>query len=335
MAEVVVAIAAAVTLVYALFGGADFGGGIWDLLAFGPRRLEQRAAIAKAMGPVWEANHVWLIFLIVILFTAFPIVYTVLSVALYLPFHFVLLGIVLRGAAFVFRSYAQRSGVSVGPAATAWGVTFGVASTVTPFLLGTCLGAIATGAIRVVAEEPTLERTPWLTPLALTFGAIALALCAYLAAIYLVNETEGPLQADFRKRAWLAWALTVVLSAGALPLIRSEANHLWQGLTDPRAVPVVIIGLLAGLGAAIALFKGRYWLARAAAVVQVTAILSGWMLAQHPYLIYPDVTVHTGAAPPATLRFFLVSVPIGAAILLPSLWLLFRVFKSEALKPDS
>jgi cytochrome bd ubiquinol oxidase subunit II len=335
MAETVVAIAAVVTIVYALFGGADFGGGIWDLLAFGPRRIEQRAAIAKAMGPVWEANHVWLIFLIVILFTAFPVVYTALSVALYLPFHFVLLGIVLRGASFVFRSYAQRSGVSVSPAATAWGVTFGVASTVTPFLLGTCLGAVATGAIRVSAEEPTLERTPWLTPLALTFGAIALALCAYLAAIYLVNETEGMLQGDFRKRAWFAWGLTVVLSAGALPLVRSEAGHLWQGLTSPLVAPIIVIGLFAGVAAAIALYRGRYWLARAAAVVQVTAILSGWMLAQHPYLIYPDVTVSTAAAPPGTLRFFLVSLPIGAAILLPSLWLLLRVFKGDALKPDT
>jgi cytochrome d ubiquinol oxidase subunit II len=332
MAELVVAIAAAVTIVYALFGGADFGGGVWDLLALGPRRAEQRAAISHAMGPVWEANHVWLIFLIVILFTAFPAVYAVLSVALYLPFHFVLLGIVLRGAAFVFRAYAQRAGVAVSPAASAWGVTFGVASTLTPLLLGTCLGAIATGRIRVSNAEPVLQGAPWFTPLALIVGAIALAVCAYLAAVYLVNETQGLLQADFRKRAWIAWAATLVLSAGALPLIRSEAAHLWDGLTRPAVVPVVVLGLVAGGAVAFALLRGWYRLARAAAVGQVTALLAGWMMAQYPFLIYPDVTIRSAAAPPGTLRFFLVSLPLGFAILLPSLWLLLRVFKSDALK---
>lgn len=334
MAEVVVAIAAAVTVVYALFGGADFGGGVWDLLAMGPRRAEQRAAISRAMGPVWEANHVWLIFLIIILFTAFPTVYAVLSVALYLPFHFVLLGVVLRGAAFVFRAYARRTGVAVSPAATGWGVTFGVASTLTPLLLGTCLGAIATGHIRVSAAEPVLEGTPWFTPLALIVGAIALALCAYLAAVYLLNETQGSLQADFRKRAWIAWTVTLVLSAGALPLIRIEAAHLWEGLTRPGVAAVVVLGLAAGGVVAFALLRGSYRIARAAAVTQVTAILAGWMMAQYPYLIYPDVTIRSAAAPPATLRFFLFSLPLGFAMLLPSLWLLFRVFKADALTSD-
>jgi cytochrome d ubiquinol oxidase subunit II len=331
MAELVVGIAAVVTVVYALFGGADFGGGIWDLLASGPRRPQQRTTIAKAMGPVWEANHVWLIFLIVILFTAFPPVYAVLSIALYLPFHLVLLGIVLRGAAFVFRAYAGRAGVAVGPAAAGWGVVFGVASLLTPFLLGACLGAIATGHIRVSDVEPVVAGTPWLSPLALMVGAIALAVCAYLAAVYLVNETSAELQLDFRRKAWIAWGVTLLLSVAALPLIRNEAAHIWSGLTSRYVAPVLTAGMLAGAAAAISLARQQYRLARAAAVVQVSALLLGWMMAQYPFLIYPDVTIQSAAAPRATLLFFLISVPIGFAVLLPSLWLLFRVFKADVI----
>src|SRR5262245_2958855 len=144
MPEITAAVGGLAVITYALFGGADFGGGIWDLFATGERRAQQRAAIANAMGPVWEANHVWLIFVIVILFTAFPPVYAALSVALFLPFHLVLFGIVLRGAAFVFRSYARRAGaVGATRGERGWGVVFGAASTLTPLLLGMSLGAVS------------------------------------------------------------------------------------------------------------------------------------------------------------------------------------------------
>src|SRR5262245_61539542 len=134
MADAVAAVAGLATILYALLGGADFGGGVWDAFARGERKWEQRRAIANAMGPVWEANHVWLIFVIVILFTAFPTVYAALSIALFVPFHLVLLGIVLRGAAFVFRAYARRAGATVSQSERGWGIVFGAASTVTPLL---------------------------------------------------------------------------------------------------------------------------------------------------------------------------------------------------------
>jgi cytochrome d ubiquinol oxidase subunit II len=281
------------------------------------------------MGPVWEANHVWLIFVIVILFTAFPTVYAALSIALFLPFHFVLLGIVLRGAAFVFRAYSQRAGAHVSAAERGWGVVFGAASIITPFLLGSCLGAVSAGRVRVVGGSIAVNGSAWLTPMSLMMGALALALCAYLAAVFLTNETESGLQEDFRARALIAGTFTVGLSGLLLVLLRSDARHLWEGLLSRRAAPVLAIGIAAALLAGWFLRTRRYRLARAAAVVQIAALLGGWMLAQYPYLIYPDVTIGNAAAPAATLRFFLFTLPIGAAILVPSLWLLFRVFKGE------
>jgi cytochrome d ubiquinol oxidase subunit II len=331
MADTIAAVAGVATILYALLGGADFGGGVWDLFASGPRREEQRGAIAHAMGPVWEANHVWLIFVIVILFTAFPTVYAALSIALFLPFHLVLLGIVLRGAAFVFRAYSPRAGAHVSAAERGWGVVFGAASIITPFLLGGCLGTVSAGRVRVVGGSIAVNGSAWLTPMSLMMGALALALCAYLAAVFLTNETENQLQEDFRARALIAGTFTVGLSGLLLVLLRSEARHLWEGLLSRRAAPVLTIGIAAALLAGWSLRVRRYRLARAAAVVQIAALLGGWMLAQYPYLIYPDVTIGSAAAPPATLRFFLLTLPIGAAILIPSLWFLFRVFKGETL----
>ncbi|HSL70937.1 MAG TPA: cytochrome d ubiquinol oxidase subunit II [Longimicrobiales bacterium] len=332
MADLIAGVAGAAVILYALLGGADFGGGVWDLLARGPRRADQRAAIAHAMGPVWEANHVWLIFVIVILFTAFPSVYAALSIALFVPFHVVLLGIVLRGAAFVFRAYSRRAGAEVAAEERGWGVLFGAASIITPLLLGCCLAAVSTGRIRVAGDGITVEHNAaWLTPLALTTGLLALALCAYLAAVYLTNETKAELQEDFRGFALLAGTATVALSAILLLLVRSSASHLWSGLTSTRALPVLIAGVVAALFAGWTLRHRRFRAARAAAVTQISALLAGWMLAQYPYLIYPDVTVQSAAAPAATLRFFVWTLPLGALVLLPSLWLLFRVFKREAL----
>jgi cytochrome bd ubiquinol oxidase subunit II len=331
MVEVVAGIAAFATLAYALLGGADFGGGVWDFFAFGERKEQQRDAIARAMAPVWEANHVWLIFLVVVLFSAFPPVYATLSTALFVPFHLVLLGIVLRGAAFVFRAYGHRSGSAITATETTWGVIFGVSSTITPFLLGACMGAVASGGIRGFGASVRTLGIPWLTPMSVLTGALALALCAYLAAVYLTLETEGPLQRDFRKRALLAGTATVGLSLVALPLMRSEAPHLWSGLLSTRAVAVFAVGIIAALTAGWSLRNSWFRLARVATVIQVTALLGGWMAAQYPYIVYPDITLHSSAAPPASLRFFLIAFPIGAALLGPSLYYLFKVFKARTL----
>ena len=334
MAEAVALIAVFATLAYALLGGADFGGGVWDLFANGERKQQQRAAIADAMGPVWEANHVWLIFLIVILFTAFPPVYSTLSTALFIPFHLVLLGIVLRGAAFVFRAYGHRAGTSITATERGWGVVFGISSVITPFLLGACMGAVASGAIRLVDGRVQMTGIAWLTPMSLLTGTIALALCAYLAAVYLTLETNGELRSDFSGRAILAGTVVVALSVLALPLMRTEAPHLWRGLLSARALPILVVGVVAALLAGWALLRAQYRLARAAAIVQSAMLLGGWFAAQYPYIVFPDLALKNAAAPPASLRFFLFALPVGFALLGPSLYLLFKVFKTEQRRAD-
>jgi cytochrome d ubiquinol oxidase subunit II len=324
--EIVAGVALLAVIAYAVFAGADFGGGIWDMFATGPRRNEQRAAIAHAMGPVWEANHVWLIFVLVVLFTAFPPAFAALSIGLFTMFHLVLIGITLRGAAFVFRAYGPKVGRLPGR----FGYIFGMTSVITPVLLGMCLGAVSAGGFRVIDGQVTIEGTPpWLAPISLAMGALALAICAYLAAVYLTLETEGKLQADFRVRALIAGTVVVGLSVVTIPLLYLEARHLWEGLISLRAAPVITIGVAAALLSGWALLTRRFRLARLATVAQVIFLLLGWGLAQRPYLIYPDLTLSEAAAPAATLKFVLYSLPFGMGLLLPSLWLLFRVFKGQ------
>ncbi len=180
-------------IAYAILGGADFGGGGWDLLASGPRKNQQRHAVGHAMGPVWEANHIWLIFVLVTLFTCFPQGYSALCIGLFVPLHLTLLGIMLRGAAFIFRKF--------GAAPKGWGRVFGVASLISPILLGAAFGAITSGGLRVdpaggVTADPD-HLVPWLRLYPLGCGILALSTCAYLAAVYLVVETRGELREDF------------------------------------------------------------------------------------------------------------------------------------------
>lgn len=308
------------TIAYAVLGGADFGGGIWDALARGSRKGAQREAIAHAMGPVWEANHVWLIFMVVLLFSAFPAAYARLSTVLFMPVHLVLVGIVLRGAAFVFRAYSPRTVGERLPAAQTWGAVFGIASLITPFLLGCVLGALASG---------DAAHGRWLAPTPLMFGVFAVTLCAYVAAVYLCLETTSDLQNDFRTRALRAGTMVVVLMAVAVPFLRIFAPHIFDGLLSARALPILSAGVLATLLSGAALYTRSFRAARLATIVQTACLIAGWAVAQHPYIIYPDMTVHGIAAPSSTLRFILISTPFGMALLLPSLWLLFRIFKSE------
>lgn len=314
---------------YAVLGGADFGGGVWDIFASGPRKQAQRRAVATAMGPVWEANHVWLIFMITGLFTAFPTAFTRLALGLYLPFSLIALGIVLRGAAFAFRAHgAPEHGAPSG-----WGIAFGGASTVTPFLLGACAGAVAAGAVPVGPEHTAASLlSGWTTPFALLCGAMALSVCSGLAAAYLAVEAsdggDAVLAGDFRRRALLAGFATLVLALAALPLTRASAPGLWSGLTH-QGLPLMVVAMVLAVAAAVAMYRRRYHAARVAAASQVAAILLAWALAQYPYLVPPDLTVEGTAGPPETMALLLVTIIIGGALLVPSLLLLFRVFKGQ------
>lgn len=315
-------------IAYGVLAGADFGGGIWDILASGPRKDDQRTTIAHAMGPVWEANHVWLIFLVVILFSGFPPAYAALSVGLFVPLHLVLLGITLRGGAFVFRAHGGAGGAS-----PLWGAVFGGASVITPVLLGMSLGAVSGGRLRIHDGVVDLAgAASWTSPLSIAMGLLALSICAYLAAVFLTNETIGELREIFRKKALVAGGFVVGLAALLVPLTRADADHLYSGLISVRGAGVIGIGVIAALISGWALLRRRYRLARRATIVQVAFLLGGWGVAQYPFLIYPDLTLAAAAAPEATLQFVLWTLPFGAAVLIPSIWFLFAVFKSATPK---
>ena len=316
-------------IAYAVLAGADFGGGVWDLLGIGPRGDSQRRAVSRAMGPVWEANHVWLIFAITGLFTGFPRVFAVLATRLYLPFSLILLGIVFRGAAFAFRAHAvEAAGIR-----TALGRVFGIASAVTPFLLGACAGAVASGRVSETSAFTGLDSvSPWTTPFALVCGALALAICAGLAAAYLAVEEsalgETRLAEDFRTRALGAGAAAGVLAVAALPLTSTYAPGLFSGLTG-RALPVTAIAFLLAVGAGFFMYTRRYRLARFAIVGQIAAILGGWAIAQAPYILPPSMTVEGTASPVETMVLLLWVTGLGGLLLVPSLALLFHVFKGR------
>ncbi|MGH2636188.1 MAG: cytochrome d ubiquinol oxidase subunit II [Actinomycetota bacterium] len=314
---------------YVLLGGADFGGGAWDLLATGPRKQRQRALIADAIAPVWEANHVWLIFVLTGLLAAFPVVFADLSVALYLPFSFVLLGIVFRGAAFAFRAHGDRDSAWV----RSWTPVFGIASLVSPFLLGAAAAAIASGRIRVIDGEVEAGMvSAWTGPLSLFAGLFAVAICAYLAATYLIVEAaardDAELARDFRTRAIASGIVAGFLATAGLFVVRSEAPVLWEGMTE-RGLAFVVLSALGGLASLGAMVVGAHRTARAAAAVAVGAVLWGWGAAQWPYLVVPDVTAEAAAAPQDTVRIVAIGFTVGGLLLAPSLLLLFRVFKAS------
>ena len=311
---------------YVVLAGADFGGGVWQVLAFGPRAEAQRTAIARAMGPVWEANHVWLILVIVLLFTAFPAAFAAISTALFLPLTLALVGIVLRGSAFVFRAHASQA----AGAQRYLGNIFGGSSVITPVLMGMCVGALGSGQIRVQDGRVNPDYlSPWLSPFPLVIGLLALALCAFLAAVYLTCETQGLLREDFRKRALWAGLVMALLAFIALPVTINGAPLLWEDLSWGRATPFVAGMVALGLGALIVFWLGHYRLARLMSIGEVACIVWGWAFAQAPYIIVPDVSLTEVAAPEVTLRMLLIVLVAGSFFLIPSLWLLFSVFKGK------
>ena len=317
-------------IAYAVLGGADFGGGVWDMLASGPTAARQRKAIAHAIGPVWEANNVWLIYVIVVTWSTFPLVYATVSTALFIPVVVALIGIILRGAAFGFRSqYARQAGVAV-----AWGHVFSAASTITPFLLGTVAGAIASGTIRVHNGVVAANYwAVWTSPFALVCGAFAVSMCSVLAATYLTVEaqtaSDGLLAAHFRVRSLVSGAVTAVIGAIAAVLAYGESPVLWRGLVG-RALPLSLGAVLIGLATAAALLFGYDRAARVFVAAEVACIVSAWAVAQYPWLVIPDLTITNAAVPPSVLSAIVIASFAGMVVLLPSLWYLFHIFKGHA-----
>ena len=315
---------------YVLLGGADFGGGVWDMLASGPRREAQRELIAHAIGPVWEANHVWLILVVVLLFTCFPPVFSQLVISLHLPLTLMLLGIVLRGSAFTFRSY----GGDDVPSQRRWGRIFSSASVVTPLILGMGVGTLAAGRVGLPRTGAFVADyvDPWLSAFTVGVGLLTLVVFAFLAAVYLTVESaqDVELQEDFRKRALGAGLAAVVIAFLTLWAAREEAPLVWAGLvTAKKALLVQALTAAAAILALWSLSARRYRVARLAAAAQVSLILWGWALAQYPHMVPPSLTIHDAAAPAITLKLTLYALAAGAVVLVPSLWYLFRVFKTD------
>lgn len=314
-------------VVYALTGGADLGAGLLSLFSRGPRKEEQEHAVRRAIAPIWEANHVWLIFVIVVLFSGFPRAFAALGVALHLPIAFALLGIVFRGAAYVFHAY----GIQTAEARAGWSRVFGWASAVTPLALGAVVAGVSSGDVRVSDAGVTSGfLAGWTTPFALAVGLFALALFALLAAVYLAAETDGALSDDFRR---FALALEVLAGALALFTFLLAARYAPELSRNLRASgwtwPIQGATAVAAVATLAALAKRATKLARVTAALQVTLVIVGWGLALRGHFILPDVSLANAASHPEVLPALVVAVAAGSLLLLPALAYLFWIFKRE------
>ncbi|MCZ6688796.1 MAG: cytochrome d ubiquinol oxidase subunit II [Planctomycetota bacterium] len=316
----------AVTL-YVLLGGADFGAGVWEFnLALSVPRKE-RELLHRAIGPVWEANHVWLIFALVLLFQAFPTAYAAISRALWVPLFLALIGIVFRGAAFAYRSYSSRAAEQ-----RLWQAVFAVASTSTPFFLGAAAGAIASGSLEVTATGGFDGNylTGWVHPLSIFTAFFGVGLCAYLASIYLTREAAMQDDPDlvnvWRRRALATGAWMGILAMAGLPIMATTATALWEGFLD-RALSIVALSLASGLFSLGALWLRRFTAAALSAGVAAATIIVGWGLAQYPALVPPSITIASAKSPDSVIIASLWVIGGGAILVLPSLGFLIYLFK--------
>jgi cytochrome bd ubiquinol oxidase subunit II len=318
----VAAILLVVIAAYALFGGADLGGGIWDLLAGSAGRgAAPRGLIDESITPVWEANHVWLVFILVLLWTAFPPAFAAIMTALFVPLSLSLLGIVLRGVGFAFRHTAQRLQMRQFT-----GAVFAAASLITPFFMGTVIGAVATGQVPTHPAGNVLAA--WTSPTAILTGFLFVAACAYVSAVFLVPEARQRGHQDlmryFSVRATAAGLLTGALAGAAFAQLPASAPHVFAGLTG-IALPLVAISIAAGIAV-----LGMLWLRwyhplflRATAAIAVATVVWGWGLAQYPYLLPTSLPLAAGSAPTASLVGEFVVAGLALLLVAPGFALLY------------
>jgi cytochrome d ubiquinol oxidase subunit II len=317
LAEVPIIVLLVGLVAYIVLAGADFGAGLWEL---GAGRGERGAALRehchRAMGPVWEANHVWLVFVLVVCWTAYPeafgSIFSTLGAALLLA----AIGIILRGAGYVVRSVSDSR----------WGSSlFAVSSILTPFALGAAIGGIASERVPVGNAEGDLI-TSWINPTSILIGALAVSFSAYLAATFLAGDAarvgSAELTEAFRRRALGAGVVAGALAAGGLVVLESDADHLYDGLTEGAGLVAVAASGAAGIATLVLVFRRRFEPARYTAAVAVAAIIAGWGIAQSPQIL-PGLTIEEAAADDSTLIALLAGVVVGAFVLLPSLALLF------------
>ena len=311
---------------YVLLGGADFGAGFWDLLAGSARRgAAQRHRIEESIGPVWEANHVWLIFALVVVWTGFPSVFAAIASTLYIPLTAAAFGIIFRGSAFAFRKAESELWLQ-----RIFGAAFALSSVITPFFLGTIAGAIASGRVPLGAARGDVIGS-WLNPTSLLGGTLAVEVCAYLAAVYLTADSlrhgEEKLAGMFRARALVMGVITGVTALAGIAVLHADAPSLFAGLTG-RGLPLIFATAVFGIGSLALLLRRRYIAVRVTAALAVVAVLWGWGVGQYPDLLVGTATVTSAAAPPDTLVVLVISLAAGSAVLAPALVLLYVLFQA-------
>jgi cytochrome d ubiquinol oxidase subunit II len=316
---------------YAVLGGADFGAGFWQLWGGrGEHDRELREHAHHAMGPVWETNHVWLIFVLVICWTAYPTAFASIASTLSVPLFVAGIGVILRGTA-----YALRSGAGTVREQRRIEVAFALSSILTPFALGAVIGGIASGRVPVGNARGDLV-TSWLNETSIFIGVLAVATSAYLAAVYLAADAVRAGRADiaeaFRARALGTGVVAGALALGGLAIVRHDATRIWDGLTRGSGLAAVVVSGLAGVATLALVFRNRFGLARVTAALAVAAIVAGWALAQRPEIL-PGLTVEEAAASHSVLVAVVIGVAIGAVLLLPSLALLFGLFLGGRFDP--
>lgn len=318
---------------YTVLGGADFGAGLWFFLSGrGRDRSHLREHTFHAMGPVWEANHVWLIFVLVVCWTAYPVAFGSIASTLAVPLFIAAIGIILRGTA-----YALRSGNPSPRQDSAIGLVFSASSVLTPFALGTVVGAIASGRVPVGNAEGDLFSS-WLNPTSLLIGALAVAIAAYMAAVFLAADAarqgDAGMTTAFRRRALIAGVVAGAIALGGLAVVRQDARGLFEGLTEGGGRIALVASVAAGTATLALVARSRLEPARWSAAAAVGAIVAGWGLAQRPTLL-PGLTVEEAAAERSTLVALLVGLGIGALILAPSLFALFRLVLTGRFDPGA
>jgi cytochrome d ubiquinol oxidase subunit II len=316
---------------YAVFGGADFGAGFWDLVAGGAARgARPRALVDHSIGPVWEANHVWLIFALVVLWTAFPEAFASITLTVFVPLTLVALGIVLRGASFAFRKSLFRTSQR-----RVFGAIFASSSVLVPYCMGAVAGAIASGRVPAGGEAGD-PWSSWVNPTSIVGGLLAVAAGAYLAAVYLVRDArrfeDEAMVEYFRRRAVATAVVAGALAIAGIFVLRSDARYVFDGFTA-RALALVVLSALCGIGSLVLLVRRSPRGSRVLAMGAVASIIWGWGVAQWPYILPTSLKVSTAAAPSATLATVLVVFGVAAVVILPALALLY-VLDQRSLLPE-
>jgi cytochrome bd ubiquinol oxidase subunit II len=308
---------------YTVLAGADFGAGFWQLFAGrGERAARIREHAHHSLAPVWEANHVWLIFVLTVLWTCYPQALGSIASTLAVALSAAALGIIFRGAA-----YAMRAGAATPREAGLVETIFSVSSIITPFTLGAAVGAIATQRIPVGNAAGKLFSS-WLNGPSILIGILAVATCAYLAAVYLAADAarlgDPELEREFRLRALGSGAVTGGLALAGVLVLNANYNHLYHSLVAGSGLPALIVSGLAGVATLGLVWLRRYEWSRYSAALAVSSIVAGWALARWPTLL-PGLTVYQAAAGHDTLVWVTVAVVVGGLVLFPSLALLFRL----------